>query len=100
VPSRHTDEAGQDRRDVGERVRRRRIVGRLELPASETASHAGADGGEGLRHVLIAWRGCGVKGEAARAGVAENTVEYERVQVDVELEAAPETLDHRHRHGL
>src|SRR5258705_362802 len=76
------------------------VVGRLELAAGEQPPHACPDGGEDLCHVLIAWRGCGVKGEAARAGGAEDAVEHERVEVNVELEATPEALDHRHRAGL
>jgi len=61
------DEAGQDRRDVCERVQRRRVVGGLQLAAGEESPDAGEDGGEDLRHVLIArWR-CGVKGELSPA---------------------------------
>ena len=48
------DEAGQDRRDVCERVCRRRVVGGLQLSAGEQSPDPGADGGEDLRHVLVA----------------------------------------------
>src|SRR5207247_6336243 len=41
-------EAGEDGRDFGERVRRSRVVGRLQVAASEQSSHACADGGEDL----------------------------------------------------
>jgi hypothetical protein len=47
-------EAGQDGRGVGERVRRGRVVSGLEVAAGEQTSHAGADGGEDVRHVLVA----------------------------------------------
>ena len=57
------DEAGQDRRDFCEWVRRRRIDGGLQLAAGEQSPDPGADGGEDLRHVLVARWGCGVKGE-------------------------------------
>ena len=48
------EEAGQDRRDFGERVRRRRVVGGLQLPAGEQSPDSGADGGEDVRCVLVA----------------------------------------------
>lgn len=41
-----------------------------------------------------------MKGEVPGSSLAEDTVEHEGVQVDVELETAPEPLDHRHRAGL
>jgi hypothetical protein len=94
------DEAGEDGRGLGERVGRCRVIGRLEVAAGEQPRDTGADGGEDVRHVLVArWR-CGVKGELSRPSFAEDAVEHERVHVDVELEAAPEALDHRHRAGL
>ena len=39
-------EAGQDRRDLGERVERRRVVRGLELTAGEEPPDLGADRGE------------------------------------------------------
>ncbi len=57
------DEASQDRRDFCERVPRRRVIGGLQLAAYEQSPDSGADGGEDLRHILVARRGCGVKGE-------------------------------------
>jgi hypothetical protein len=46
------DEAGQDQRDLGEGVHRRRAVGGLPLAAGEQPPDPGADG-EGLCHVLV-----------------------------------------------
>jgi hypothetical protein len=94
------DEAGEDRRDFCERVRRRRIVDGLQLAAGEQSPHACADGGGDLCDVLFAWRRRGVKGQAAWRRVAEDAVEHERVEVDIEFEAAPKALDHRRRAGL
>ena len=82
-------EAGQDGRGVGERVRRRRVVGGLEVPAGEQPPHAGTDGGEDVRHVLVAREGCRVKGEVSGSSLAEGAVEHERVEVDVQLQPAP-----------
>jgi hypothetical protein len=100
TPDGGAGEAGQDGRGVGERVCRGRVVGGHELAAGEQPPHAGADGGEDVHHVLVARRECGVKSEVPGSSLAEDTVEHERVQVNVELEAAPEALDHRHRAGL
>jgi hypothetical protein len=94
---RGADEASQDGRGLGERVGRRRVVGWLELAAGEEPH---ADDGEELSHVLVARWGRGVKGELPWPSLAEDTVEYERVQVDVELKATPEALEHRDRAGL
>jgi hypothetical protein len=41
-----------------------------------------------------------VKGEVPGSSLAEDAVEHERVEVNVELEATAEALDHRHRAGL
>jgi hypothetical protein len=57
------DEAGQDWRDFGERVRRRRVVGGLQLAAGEQSPDPGADGGEDVRYVLVARWGRRVEGE-------------------------------------
>ena len=57
------DEASQDRRDFCERVRRRRVGGGLQLAVGEQSPDPGADGGEDVRHLLVARWGCGVKGE-------------------------------------
>jgi hypothetical protein len=59
-----------------------------------------ADGSEDPRHVLVARRWRGVKGEPAGLRFAEDAVKHERVIVEVELEAAPEALDHDDRSGL
>ena len=95
-----TDKAGQDGGGVGERVRRGGVVSGFEVAAGEQPPHAGADRGEDVRHVLVAREGGRVEGEVPGSGVAEDAVEHERVEVDVQLQAAPEALDHRHRAGL
>jgi hypothetical protein len=57
------DEAGPDRRGLGKRVGRCRVVGGLEVAAGEQLPDVGADGSKDVRHLLVArWR-CGVKGE-------------------------------------
>ena len=50
----------------------------------EQPPHAGADGGEDVRDVLVAREGGRVKGEVPGSGLAEDTVEHERVEVDVQ----------------
>jgi len=47
-------ETGEDWRGLGEWVGGRAIVFRLELVAGEQLPDTGADGGEDLRHVLVA----------------------------------------------
>jgi hypothetical protein len=56
---------------------------RLELAAGEQPPDAGMDSGEDLRHVLIARRGRGVKGELPWPSFTEDAVEHERVEVNV-----------------
>ena len=41
-----------------------------------------------------------MKGEVPGSSLAEDTVEHERVEVDVQLQAAAEALDHGHGAGL
>ena len=94
------DEASQDRRSLRERVGRHRVVFRLEPVAGEQLSDTGADGGEDLRHVLIARWGRGVKGEVSWPSFVEDAVQHERMEVDVQLEATGEALDHGDRAGL
>jgi hypothetical protein len=94
------DDPGQDGRGLAEGVGRRAGVGWLELATGEQPSDTGADGGEELCHVLIARCGRRVKGEVAGLRLAEDAVEYKRVVVEVELEAAAEALDHGDRPGL
>jgi hypothetical protein len=91
------DEAGQHGRGLAEGIGRRAVIFRLELAAGEQPSHARADGGENLGHVLIAERGCGGKGEPPWPSFAEDAVQHQRMEVDIQLEAAPEALDLRHR---
>src|SRR5439155_8206030 len=69
------NEAGQDGRDLGERVRRDRVVGGLQVTAGEQLPDPGADGGEDTRHVLVARWGRGVKGERPGPSVAEDAVQ-------------------------
>jgi hypothetical protein len=52
-------EAGQDGRSFGERVRRGCVVGGLQVAAGEQAPDTGADGGEDVRHVVVARWGRG-----------------------------------------
>jgi len=66
------DEAGQHGRGLAEGIGRRAVIFRLELAAGEQPFHARADGGEDLRHVLIAGRGRGVKGERPWPSFAED----------------------------
>jgi hypothetical protein len=94
------EDPGQDGRGLAEGVGRRAVVCWLELATGEQPPDTGADGGEDLRHVLIARWGRGVKGEVAGLRLAEDAVEYERVVVEVEVEAAAEALDHGDRPRL
>jgi len=70
-------EAGQDGRGVGEGVGRGRVVSGLEVAAGEQPPHAGADGGEDVRHVLVAREGCRVNGELPGSSLAEDAVDHE-----------------------
>jgi hypothetical protein len=75
------------------------VLARLELTTGEQPPDPSADGGE-AGHVLVARWGRGVKGEATALRFAEHAVKHERVVVEVELEAAPEALDHGDRPDL
>ena len=77
-----------------------RVVVRLELAAGEQPSDPGADGGEDLRHVLIARWGRGVKGEAAWPSSLKTPSSTSVWKWMFKLEATGEALDHRHRAGL
>jgi hypothetical protein len=92
-------EAGQDGRGFRERVRRGCVVGGLQA-AGEQASDTGANGGEDVRHVVVTRWGRGVKGKRPWPSCAEDAVEHQRVEVDIELEAAAEALYGRDRPGL
>jgi len=70
------------------------------VAAGEQASDTGADGGEDVRHVVVARWGRGVKGKRPWPSFAEDAVEHQRVEVDIELEAAAEALYRRDRPGL
>jgi hypothetical protein len=79
-----------------QRVGGRVVVFRLELAAGEQLSDPGADGGEDVRHVVVArWRR-GVKGERPGVSRTEHPVQRQRMERDIQLEAAAEALDHRH----
>jgi hypothetical protein len=87
------DKTGEDRRGVGEGVGGRAVVVRLELVAGEQPSDPAADGNEDLGDIFIAhWRG-GVKCEPTWRALAEDAVQHESMEMDVELEAAAEALD-------
>src|SRR5262249_13775474 len=59
----------------------------------------GADDSENVRHVGVArWRR-GVKGERPGPSVTEDAVQDERVEVNIQSEAAAEALDRCHRAG-
>ena len=58
---------------------------RPELAAGEQPFHASADGGEDLRHVLVARWGRGVKGELPWPSFAEDAVQHQRMEVDIQL---------------
>jgi hypothetical protein len=70
------------------------------VAAGEQASDTGADGGEDVRHVVVARWGRGVKGKRPWPSFAEDAVGHQRVEVDIELEAAAEALYRRDRPGL
>jgi hypothetical protein len=67
-------EPGQDGRGLGERVGGRAVVCRLELAAGEQPSDPGTDGGQDVRHVVVARWGRGVKDERPGARLAEDPV--------------------------
>jgi hypothetical protein len=69
---------------------------RAPVAAGEQASDTGADGGEDVRHVVVARLGRGVKGKRPWPSFAEDAVEHERVEVDIQLEAAVCSIDFEH----
>jgi len=71
------DEAGQQRRGFGQRVRRGGVVARLEVAAGEQPPDPGADDGEDVCHVGVARWGRGVKGERPGPSLTEDAVQYE-----------------------
>src|SRR2546429_1615055 len=68
----------------------------VESAAREETLDAPVDGGEQPRHLLVARGLGGVELEAPVFSLGEDAVQEEGVEVDVQLEAAPEALDHRH----
>ena len=94
------DETGEDRSGVAEWVGGRAVVVRLELVTGEQPSDPPADGNEDLGDIFVArWRG-GVEYEPTWPALAEDTVQHESMEMDVELEAAAEALDDRQRARL
>ena len=79
------NEARQDGRDFGERIRRGRVVGGLQVAAGEQVPDTGADGGEDVGHVLVARWGRGVKGERPGPSFAEDAVQYQGMEVDIQF---------------
>ena len=79
------EEAGQHGRGLAEGIGQRAVIFRLELAAGAQPSIARADGGEDLRHVLIAGRGRGVKGERPWPSFAEDAVQHQRMEVDIQI---------------
>jgi len=53
------NEAGQDWRGFGERVRRGCVVGGLQVATGEQQPDTGADGGKDVRHIVVARWGAG-----------------------------------------
>src|SRR5947208_13179506 len=68
----------------------------VESAARKETLDAPVDGGEQPRHLLVARGLGGVELEAPVSSLGEDAVQQEGVEVDVQLEAAPEALDHRH----
>jgi hypothetical protein len=93
-------EAGQDGRGFGERVGGRAVVFRLELATGEQPPDPGADGGQDVCQIVVTRWGRGVKDERPGARLAEDPVQHQRMEVDVQLETAAEALDHRDGAGL
>jgi hypothetical protein len=76
------DEAGQDGGGLSEWVGGRLVIFRLELAAGEEPSDPGADGGQDVCHLVIAWWGRGVKDERPGARLAEDPVQHQGMKVD------------------
>src|SRR5438094_9185289 len=88
-------DAGQRGRFLGEWVDVGGVID-VESAAREETLDAPVDGGEQPRHLLVARGLGGVELEAPVFSLGEDAVQEEGVEVDVQLEAAPEALDHRH----
>src|SRR5439155_14564675 len=88
-------DAGQRGRFLGEWVDVGGVID-VESAAREETLDAPVDGGEQPRHLFVARRLGGVELEAPVFSLGEDAVQQEGVEVDVQLEAAPEALDHRH----
>ncbi len=66
-----------------------------EAPPTHEPIHARNDRGEQPRHLVVGGGRCGDETEPAVRVRDEDTVEHERVEVDVEIHGAPEALDSR-----
>jgi hypothetical protein len=93
-------ETGEDGRALGEWVSGRAVVVRLELTTSEEPSDPGADGGEDVRDVGVARWACGVEGDGPRPRGAEDTVQHQRMEVDIQLKAAAGAPDRLRQSAL
>jgi hypothetical protein len=89
------EHGGRDGERIGFHVSRG--VSGEHAPSSKQSQDARANRREEARHLPIGrrWRGMEARG-AVRCG-REHALQDERVEVDVQLDAAPETLDRRHR---
>ena len=71
----------------------------LQPSARQQPPHPVSDGSEHLSHGRIAGRRRRVELEPALCAFDEDPVEDQGVEVDIEVDTAPETLDHGHHPG-
>src|SRR5207302_1159988 len=90
---RRTADAGQGGRLLGERVDVARVID-VEAAADKEPLDAAIDAGEQPCDFLVAQRLGGVERERAVGSLDEYAVQDEGMEVDVQLKAAPEALDH------
>jgi hypothetical protein len=103
APVRSTTDAGESRGLFNHRVRPREFgIVAIETPAPEKTPHPRVDRREQDADLFIRRRGRGP--EAKRLPFAavgeEDAIEQQRVKVDVEVEPAPESLDHGYAAGV
>src|SRR5207249_641107 len=92
---RRAADAGERGRFLGEWVDVGGVID-VESAAREQTLDAPVDGGEQPRHLPVARQLGGVELEAPVFSLGEDAVQQEGVEVDVQLEATAEALDHRH----
>ena len=90
---RRAADAGQGGRLLGERVDVARVID-VEAAADKEPLDAAIDAGEQPCDFLVAQRLGGVERERAVGSLDEYAVQDEGMEVDVQLKAAPEALDH------